>query len=157
MKQNELRPPRGAHRDRKRVGRGYGSGHVKTAGRGTKGQKARSGGNIRVGFEGGQNPLISRMPYKRGFKNPFKTEYQLVKLSDLEAMESSEITPETLIEVGLVRPRKSSTRELKVKLLANGEVTRALKVRVHKASASARAKVEAAGGSVEEIDASVGS
>lgn len=152
MKQNELRPPKGANTERKRVGRGYGSGHGKTSGSGQKGQKSRSGGNMRVGFEGGQAPLIQRMPYKRGFRNPFKTEYQIVNLSDLERVGASgEITPESLTQLGLVAPRKASVKEFRVKVLGDGEVGRQLTVRVHKVSAQARSKIEAAGGSVEEI------
>lgn len=156
MKQNELTPPKGANRARKRVGRGYGSGHVKTSGRGHKGQKSRSGGNLRVGFEGGQNPLILRMPYKKGFNRPFKIEYQIVNLADLSEVDpATEVTPEWLQSEGLVSDKKSSTRDLKVKLLGEGEIKAPLKIKVHKASSSARAKVEAAGGTVEELDAAV--
>ena len=152
MKQHDLAPPVGTKRNRKRVGRGYGSGHVKTAGRGQKGQKSRSGGNVRLGFEGGQSPLIQRMPFKRGFHNPFKTEYQIVNLSDLERVGASgEVTPESLTQLGLVAPRKASVKEFRVKVLGDGEVGQPLQVRVHKVSAQARSKIEAAGGTVEEI------
>ncbi|MDQ3855800.1 MAG: 50S ribosomal protein L15, partial [Chloroflexota bacterium] len=107
MKLHELTPPQGANRPRKRVGRGHGSGHVKTAGRGQKGQGARSGGNVRVGFEGGQNPLIQRMPYKRGFTNNFRTEYEIVNVGDLERLAvDAPLTPESLIALGLVKGRK---------------------------------------------------
>lgn len=156
MKHNQLSAPKGANRSRTRVGRGHGSGHVKTAGRGQKGQKSRTGGNIRVGFEGGQNPLILRMPYKRGFKNRFKTEYQIVNVSQLADVDSSvTITPEWLLEHGFVDRKASSTKEFKVKLLGDGEVNAPLNVRVHKVTSGARSKIESAGGSVEEIDAAV--
>ena len=153
MKQNEISPPAGASRDRKRVGRGHGSGNVKTAGRGQKGQKSRSGGNLRLGFEGGQRPLIFRMPYKRGFTSPFKKEYQIVKLSDLSQLDQpTEVTLDSLTSLGLVSPRKSSADDFRVKVLGDGEISVPLRVRVHKVSASARQKIEAAGGSVEEIE-----
>lgn len=153
MKHNELVAPNGARKDRKRVGRGYGSGHVKTAGRGQKGQNSRAGGKVRVGFEGGQTPLILRMPYKRGFTNHAKTQYEIVNLADLERVGSpSEVTPEVLVSLGLVDVKQAATYDLRVKLLGNGEVTRPLTVQVHRASASARAKIEAAGGKVVEIE-----
>ncbi len=152
MKQNELRPPAGANKDRKRIGRGHGSGNVKTGGKGQKGQNSRTGGGVRIGFEGGQNPLIQRLPFKRGFKNTLRTEYEIVNVSALSDLEgSSDVTPERLLELGLIDHKTSSGKELKVKLLGDGEITAPLRVRVHKASAQARAKVEAAGGSVEEI------
>jgi large subunit ribosomal protein L15 len=152
VKHNELGAPPGSNKDRKRVGRGYGSGHGKTAGRGQKGQKAR-GGNMRVGFEGGQRPLIMRMPYKRGFNNPFKKRYEILNLSELEGLAAgSEITPESLLAMGLIDARQSATSELRVKLLGDGEIGAPLTVRVHRVSAGARAKIEAAGGSVEELE-----
>lgn len=153
MKLNELGAPAGSNRARKRVGRGYGSGHVKTAGRGQKGQKSRSGGNIRLGFEGGQNPLIQRMPFKRGFVNRFKKQYAIVNLVDLERLDTPppELNPEVLVELGLVTRRKGAEEEFRVKLLGNGEVQAPMIVRVHKVSAGARSKIEAAGGRVEEI------
>lgn len=155
MKHNELVAPNGARKDRKRVGRGYSSGHGKTAGRGQKGQNSRAGGKVRVGFEGGQSPLILRMPYKRGFTNHAKTQYEIVNLGDLERVGvPSEVTPEVLVSLGLVDMRQSATYELRVKLLGNGEVTRPLTVQVHRASASARAKIEAAGGTLVEIEPS---
>lgn len=156
MKHNELPAPEGAHRDRKRVGRGYGSGNGKTSGRGQKGQNSRTGGGVRVGFEGGQSPLILRMPYKRGFTNVLKTEWQILNVGDLAQLDSSaEITPESLLASGLVAHKKASTNPFRVKLLANGEVTAPLNVRVHRVSAGARAKIEAAGGRVEEMEPAV--
>src|SRR5438552_3236763 len=106
MKLNDIRAPRGANKDRKRVGRGHGSGHVKTAGRGTKGQKARTGGNIPPRFMGGQTPIHQQLPYKRGFTNIWKTQFNVVNLeqlnnSTIEA--NSELTPESLLDMGLVR------------------------------------------------------
>ena len=153
MKQNDLRPPDGAKKNRKRVGRGYGSGHGKTAGRGQKGQNARSGGGVRLGFEGGQNPLIQRMPYKRGFNNPLKKVYQILNIADVERVGlGGELTPETLLAAGLVDRSQASTREFRVKLLGDGEVSRAYNVRLHRVSAGARQKIEAVGGTVEEME-----
>lgn len=153
MKHNEIGAPQGAHRDRKRVGRGYASGQGKTSGRGQKGQKSRTGGNVRIGFEGGQSPLILRMPYKRGFTNPFKTHYEVVNIADLTRVNApAELTPETFLALGLVDKRQASLQDLKVKLLGEGEVTRAFTVQVHRASASARSKIEAAGGTVIELE-----
>jgi len=152
VKQNELRPPVGAHKDRKRVGRGTGSGHGKTAGRGTKGQKARTGNDLRIGFEGGQNPLIQRMPFKRGFTNPNRKEYKVFNLSDLQRFPSiSEFTPEVFVDLGLVPRKKLERGDLLVKVLGEGEIDRAITVKVHKVSASAKEKIEAAGGRVEEL------
>lgn len=147
MKLHDLKPAPGSTRDRKRVGRGHGSGNVKTAGRGTKGQKSRSGGRTRPGFEGGQNPIYQRMPYKRGFKNFFKKEFEVINLGQIEAFElESPVTPESLYERGLIR----STR-IPVKVLGDGEITSAVEVHAHKFSASAREKIEAAGGKAEVI------
>jgi large subunit ribosomal protein L15 len=143
MKLHELSPAKGSRRSRKRVGRGPGSGTGKTAGRGHKGQKSRSGYSRRLGFEGGQMPLIRRVP-KRGFTNIFRKEVAVVNLRDLSDFEG-EITPETLAERGLVRSG------LPVKVLGDGEVSSALSVKAHKFSQSARAKIEAAGGSCEEL------
>jgi large subunit ribosomal protein L15 len=152
MKQNELRAPEGARHNRKRVGRGYGSGHVKTSGRGQKGQKARTGAHIRIGFEGGQNPLIYRMPFKRGFTNPFKKEYHVINVADLAGVPAGAVlTPDSLVELGLVKPDRAAVQEFRVKLLGDGEVTAPYTVRVHKVSAGARQKLEAAGGTVEEL------
>ncbi len=146
---HNLKPNSGAVREKKRVGRGHGSGHGKTSGRGQKGQTARSGwkGGTRPGFEGGQTPLYMRFP-KRGFSNaPFKKEYAVINVGDLnEAFEEgTEITPELLRETGLVK------RKLPIKILGDGELTKKFVVKAHKFSASAKEKIEAAGGSCEEI------
>ncbi len=143
---HDLSPAEGSHRDRKRVGRGPGSGLGKTAGRGQKGQKARSGGGVPAGFEGGQMPLHRRIP-KRGFRPRNRVEYQVVNLFQLEGFEG-EVTPETLRAAGLVR----STRR-PVKVLGEGEIASALNVTAHAFSASARAKIEAAGGTATVPDA----
>jgi len=147
MELHNLRPAPGAKRPRKRVGRGPGSGTGKTAGRGHKGQKSRSGYSRRFGFEGGQMPLVRRIP-KRGFANIFRVEYQLVHLGDLEEKfdDGSAVTLELLQEKGLVRTGKGP-----VKVLADGEITKKLAVHAHKFSKSAQAKIEAAGGSVEVV------
>lgn len=149
MEQHELRPPRGAKKARKRVGRGNASGNGTYAGKGLKGQQARAGSGPRPGFEGGQTPLIRRLPVRRGFRNPFRVEYAPVNLRDLAKFPaSSEVTPDSLLEMGVVR-----TRKLPIKLLAEGEVTVPLLVRAHRVSAAARTKIEAAGGTVEELTA----
>lgn len=149
MKLHDLRPPRGSKKDRKRVGRGDSSGHGKTAGRGTKGQKSRSGGNIAPYFEGGQLPLVRRLPQVRGFVNIFKTQFATVNLDRLNERfkKGEEVTPASLTEVGLIK----SPNDL-VKVLGRGEVDKPLTIKAHGFSASARAKIEAAGGSVEELD-----
>lgn len=136
-----LAPQAGSTKQKKRVGRGPGSGHGKTAGRGHKGFKARSGSGVKPGFEGGQMPLQRRIP-KRGFNNVFKKEYALVSLSQIDSMNVDVITVEALVASGLVKRGKA------VKVLANGEITKAVNVRVDKISASAKSKIEAAGGSV---------
>lgn len=143
MKLHELSPAEGSRKDRKRIGRGPGSGTGKTAGRGHKGQKSRSGYSRRLGFEGGQMPLIRRVP-KRGFTNIFRKEYSIVNLRDLNDFEG-EVTPETLAQRGLVR------RGDEVKILGEGEVETALQVKAHRFSRTAREKIEAAGGSCEEL------
>lgn len=146
MRLDDLRPPPGSRKRRKRVGRGESSGHGKTSCRGSKGQKARSGGQVPPGFEGGQMPLQRRLP-KRGFKSPFKKVYSLVHVGDLERFEpGSVVDVEALVQCGLVRKLEDG-----VKLLSDGELTKALTVRVHKISQGARQKVQAAGGTVEEI------
>ena len=143
MKINELPPVCTTNRTKKRVGRGMGSGMGKTSNRGQKGQKARSGGYHKIGFEGGQMPLQRRMP-KRGFTNIFKKEFELVNLDDLKGFEAgAEVTVESLQEKGLVGKIKDG-----VKLLGRGEVEVALKITVDRASQSAIAKIEKAGGSV---------
>jgi large subunit ribosomal protein L15 len=139
-----LRPPRGSTHSRLRVGRGPGSGVGKTSGRGQKGQKARAGGGTRPGFEGGQMPLIRRIP-KRGFTNPFKHEAQVVNVRHLGLLaEGAEVTPETLFGAGLVRRPDSP-----IKLLGMGEVKRSFVVKGVGVSGSARTKIEAAGGTIE--------
>ncbi|MBX5467842.1 MAG: 50S ribosomal protein L15 [Firmicutes bacterium] len=145
MRLHELRPAPGSNTPKTRRGRGIGSGLGKTAGRGTKGQKARSGGHIRPGFEGGQMPLYRRLP-KRGFVNPFRVEYEVVNLKDLNRFEpGTEVTPELLRQVRLVR------RPLPVKILGEGELDRPLVVRAQAFSKSAREKIEAAQGRAEVI------
>jgi large subunit ribosomal protein L15 len=146
VEQHELRPPKGAKRNRKRIGRGNASGQGTYAGKGMKGQQARAGSGPRIGFEGGQTPLIRRLPARRGFHNPFRTAYAAVNLDDLSRLPpGSEVTPETLREAGVVRSK------LPVKLLGDGEVSAALVVKTHRVSSSARTKIEAAGGTVEEL------
>lgn len=141
----ELKGSQGATQARKRKGRGPGSGLGKTAGRGTKGHKARSGGQTRPGFEGGQMPLSRRIP-KRGFHNQFGVQYQVVNLRDLERLAVPDVDPEVLRAAGLVKKAAEP-----VKVLGDGELTRALRVRAHAFSASARSKIEAAGGTVEVL------
>ena len=139
---SNLSPQKGATKQRKRVGRGPGSGHGKTAGRGHKGFKARSGSGIKPGFEGGQMPLQRRLP-KRGFNNVFRKEYAIVSLDQLEAFEGVEvITTEALVAAGMVKSGAA------VKVLANGVISRAVKVQVEKTSAKAKELIEAAGGEV---------
>jgi large subunit ribosomal protein L15 len=146
MNLSNLKPPKGSVKNRKRVGRGPGSGHGKTSCRGHKGQKSRSGGSIKPGFEGGQMPLARRLP-KRGFTNIFKKQYALVQVRDLMAFEKdSVVDPGALVQSGLVGKLLDG-----VKLLGNGEIDRPLTVKVHKCSRAAQAKIVAAGGTVEEI------
>jgi large subunit ribosomal protein L15 len=147
MSLNNLRPPKGAKHPRKRVGRGPGSGHGKTASRGNKGAKSRSGFRFKRGFEGGQMPLHRRVP-KRGFHNPFRVEYAVINLDTLAEVfdAGAAVTPEVLRERGLV---KDSTA--KVKVLGRGEITKALAIKAHKFSGSAAEKVAAAGGSTEVL------
>jgi large subunit ribosomal protein L15 len=141
-----LSPKAGSTKQRKRLGRGPGSGHGKTAGRGHKGFKSRSGSGVKPGFEGGQMPLQRRLP-KRGFTNIFKKEYALVSLSQLDLLAGEEvITVETLVAAAIVK------KGVLVKVLANGEVTKALKVQVDKISKTAQQKIENAGGTVINID-----
>ena len=147
MRQDNLAPAPGSKRDRKRVGRGDGSGHGTYSGRGMKGQKSRSGGNkMRPGFEGGQLPLIKRLPEKRGFTNIFRIEYNTVSLNRLNIFDAgSEVTPEKLVAAGIVKSLRHP-----IKILANGEINRPLSVKANKFSATAKAKIEAAGGNTEE-------
>jgi large subunit ribosomal protein L15 len=148
VKQNNIAPAPGSRHASKRVGRGTGSGHGTFSGRGCKGQKARAGNNkVRPGFEGGQLPLIKRLPSKRGFTNIFRTEYSTVNTSDLNKFEAgAEVTPERLMAAGIIK-----TLARPVKILADGDISRAITVKANKFSASAKAKIEAAGGKVEEV------
>jgi large subunit ribosomal protein L15 len=147
MELHDLHPAKGAKKTRKRIGRGPGSGTGKTAGRGHKGQKSRSGYSRRYGFEGGQMPLVRRIP-KRGFTNIFRVEFQVVNLRDLDRVfsDGETVSVEALVEKGLVRGGKKP-----VKVLGDGELTKKLTVQVHKFSASAKAGIEKAGGSCEVV------
>jgi large subunit ribosomal protein L15 len=146
VKLEELKSPPGANKRVKRVGRGTGSGHGKTSTRGHKGQKARSGGGVRPGFEGGQMPLQRRLP-KRGFTNIFKKEYAIVNVRELNSFEDgSEINPEVLLNLGLINSTKDG-----VKILGDGELEKKLTVRAHKISRQAEEKITARGGRVEVI------
>lgn len=141
---NELKPVEGARHSKKRLGRGIGSGLGKTAGKGSKGQNARSGGGVRPGFEGGQLPLFQRLP-KRGFHNHTSKEYAIVNVEQLNVFRAgSTVDVEALVKKGLVKEVKDG-----VKILGNGELTKKLKVKVDKLSESAKNAIEAAGGSVE--------
>jgi large subunit ribosomal protein L15 len=147
MKLHDLQPAAGSKKQRKRVGRGIAAGQGKTAGRGTKGQSARSGGGKGPYFEGGQLPLVRRLPFKRGFKNIWRVHYAEVNLERLGQFEAgSEVTPESLLEAGVI---KSASKP--VVILARGDVDKKLTVKAHRFSASARAKIEAAGGTVEVL------
>lgn len=146
MQQHDLQPNPGAKKDKRRIGRGNGSGQGTTAGKGTKGQQARSGRNRR-GFEGGQLSIAKRMPYKRGFTNHFRVEFEIVNVGRLEELELEGLIDQTaLARAGVV------DMDRPLKILGNGEITRAIQVRANRVTAAARAKIEAAGGSVEEID-----
>ena len=147
MNLSELRPAEGSRHKRKRVGRGPGSGWGKTAGRGEKGQKSRSGYSRHQGFEGGQMPLIRRVP-KRGFHNLFRTEYATVNLGRLNELEGDSFSVESLLAAKVVRKLKAG-----LKILGDGEVTRAITVEAHKFTASAKQKIEAAGGKAVVIAA----
>ncbi len=146
MKLNELSPAKGARKDRKRVGRGVGSGHGKTACRGSKGQNARSGGGVRPGYEGGQMPIHRRLP-KRGFTNIFKKAIAVVNIADLEGFGSGSVVDESaLVAARLVKGPRDA-----IKLLGKGEIDRPLTVKIGNVSKSAREKIEAAGGSIEVL------
>ncbi|WP_212955594.1 50S ribosomal protein L15 [Bacillus sanguinis] len=146
MKLHELKPAEGSRKVRNRVGRGIGSGNGKTAGKGHKGQNARSGGGVRLGFEGGQTPLFRRLP-KRGFTNINRKEFAIVNLSTLNRFEDgTEVTPELLLETGVISKLNDG-----VNILASGAVEKKLTVKAHKFSSSAKEAIEAAGGSVEVI------
>ena len=147
MDQSNLKPPVGAKHKKKRVGCGDGSGHGTFSTRGCKGQKSRSGRDLRPGFEGGQLPIIKRLPWTRGFTNVAKIEYSLVNVSDLRLFDADTVVSlEELVESGLVKIAR-----LPVKILGNGELDRPLTVKANKFSATAKSKIEAAGGKVEEI------
>src|SRR5271157_4315803 len=143
MKVHELHPPAGSTRRRRRVGRGIAGKGGKTAGRGTKGQGARD--TIPLGFEGGQLPLMQRIPKLKGFKNPFRIEYTPVNVGALEALGADEVTVQTLVEAGVVRPKAL------VKVLGQGSLSRPVRVSAHAFSKSAEAAITAAGGSVERV------
>lgn len=146
IKLHDLKPAAGAHRERKRVGRGPGSGKGKTSGKGMMGQKARSGPGPYRTFEGGQNRLVRRMPYLRGFKNRWRVEYQVINVGDLNDLgNSEEITIESLIAAGAISKNKP------LKILGDGELNTKLTIHAHKFSGSAREKIEAAGGAIVEV------
>ncbi|MCZ2259265.1 50S ribosomal protein L15 [Sporosarcina sp. G11-34] len=146
MKLHEMKPAEGSRKKRKRVGRGIGSGHGKTSGRGHDGQNARSGGGVRLGFEGGQIPLFQRLP-KRGFTNINRKDYAVVNLDKLNVFEEgTEVTPELLLELGVVSNAKSG-----IKILGDGTLTKKLNVKANKFSASAKEAIEKAGGQTEVV------
>jgi len=146
MKLHELKPNSGATHYKKRVGRGTSSGLGKTSGRGADGQNSRSGGGVRLGFEGGQTPLFKRLP-KKGFNNPFRKEFAVVNLSDLNKYEAdTEVTPELLLKDRIIRKQLSG-----IKILGRGKLEVKLTVKAHKFSASAKEAIESAGGTVEVI------
>jgi large subunit ribosomal protein L15 len=148
MKLHDLKPNEGAKKRRKRVGRGIAAGQGKTAGRGTKGQKARSGGGTSLMHQGGNLPLFRRLPFKRGFTPPFQVVYNEVNLYQLNGFrKGSVVSPETLSEANMLKDERNP-----VVILGHGEIEKALKIRVHRVSKGARAKIEAAGGSVEIIE-----
>lgn len=146
MKIHELSPVEGSRKKGKRVGRGPGSGHGKTSCRGHKGQRSRSGGRPRPGFEGGQMPLQRRLP-KRGFTNIFKKQYSIVNIEDLNRFTpNATVDPDALVKAGLVKKVKEG-----IKLLGNGEISHRVVVKIHKVSRTAKKKIEASGGTVEDI------
>jgi large subunit ribosomal protein L15 len=148
MKLHELAPPPGAHRKRRRIGRGLGSGRGTTAGKGTKGQNARAGGGVPPYFEGGQLKLVKKLPFRRGFVNRSRVEYRGVNLKDLAKFEvGASVDVAALVAAGLLK----SDRE-RVKILATGELTHALTVTAHRFSATAKEKIEAAGGSCHALE-----
>jgi large subunit ribosomal protein L15 len=147
MKLHDLHAPEGAKKSRKRVGRGISAGGGKTAGRGTKGQASRAGGTKGPYFEGGQLPLVRRLPFVRGFTNIWKVDYAPVNLCRLDAFEANqEVSPETLAAAGIIK-----SAALPVAILGHGEIDRPLQVKAHRFSTSARQKIEQAGGTVEEM------
>ena len=148
MNLSDLRPNEGSNRSRKRVGRGTGSGHGKTSGRGTKGQKARSGPNVRIGFEGGQLPIQKRMPYKRGFTNIWRADWEVVNIDRLaDHAVDGQVTPEILKAAGVIRGL-----QFPVKVLGGGELAAKLTVTAHAFSESAKAQIEEAGGTVNVLE-----
>jgi large subunit ribosomal protein L15 len=148
MKLHELAPTPGSHRKRRRIGRGLGSGRGTTAGKGTKGQNARSGGGVAPYFEGGQLPLVRKLPYRRGFNNRSRIEYQGVNLQDLQQFAAgSTVDVAALVSVGLLKSDKE-----RVKILATGELAHALTITAHRFSATAREKIEAAGGACHALE-----
>jgi large subunit ribosomal protein L15 len=147
MRLHDLHPAPGATHSKKRIGRGTGSGQGTTAGKGHKGQKARAGGGVRPGFEGGQTPLYRRLPQRRGFRNITRKEYAVINLDDLEQFDAgAEVSIEVLMKCGLVKRLKDG-----VKVLGDGELTKALTVKVHKFSKSAEEKIRSAGGTAEVL------
>jgi len=148
MRIHELHPPEGSTRERTRIGRGHGSGKVKTGGKGTKGQNARAGGGVPPYFEGGQLPLIRKLPYRRGFRNPFRVEFRVVNVRDLAQFPTgSTVGPEEFELAGVLRGKAGP-----VKVLGQGDIEIKLTVRAHKFSAGAREKIEFAGGTAETIE-----
>ena len=146
MRINELSPQKGSNKNRRRVGRGVGSGHGKTAGRGTKGQNSRSGGGVRPGYEGGQMPMHRRVP-KRGFRNIFKKKIVIINISDLSRFEANSVIDEiALVKAGLIKGKRDG-----IKLLGNGDLGYSLTVKVNEVSESAKKKIEDAGGAVEVV------
>jgi large subunit ribosomal protein L15 len=148
MRMHELKAPEGSTRERIRIGRGHGSGKVKTGGKGTKGQNARAGGGVPPYFEGGQLPLIRKLPYRRGFRNPFRVDYREVNVQALADFPAgATVGPDEFEIAGIVRGKRGP-----VKILGMGEITVKLTVRAHKFSGSAKQKIEAVGGTVELIE-----
>jgi len=145
VKVQDIKPAIGSNRNKKRVGRGPGSGHGKTSCRGHKGQNARSGGGVKPGFEGGQMPLQRRLP-KRGFTSTNRVEYTILNLTDLESLGFDDVTPDKLLEEGVIKNVRDG-----VKILGMGEITRAIKVKADAFSASAMKKIQAAGGTAEVL------
>jgi large subunit ribosomal protein L15 len=147
VRQDLLSPAAGSKKDRKRIGRGNGSGHGTYSGKGCKGQKSRAGNKVRPGFEGGQLPLIKRLPRKRGFTNIFRIEYEVVNTGSLNVFEAgSEVTADKLVEAGIIK----NTRK-PLKILSRGDLNQPLTVKVDKFSAAAKAKIEACGGTAVEV------
>lgn len=147
MKPSELKPPVGAKHKRKRVGRGDGSGHGTYSGRGCKGQKSRSGGGVRLGFEGGQLPLIKRLPRKRGFTNIFKKKYSIVNIAKLNIFPpGAEVTSQELLKEGLIKSLKHP-----VKILGSGDIQHSLSIRTDEFSAAAEKKITDAGGEIKRV------